>query len=172
MAWYAYCITEQSALLSGTRTRRPFPIPGMQGIRGKQVVGYPSGDFAVVVSDYAPDGTLDQQSVLDHARVVSECFRSGTVLPFRFGTVFHSDEALRRAVRTNRRALTDSVLRLRGKSEMHLKLVIRDESLREKVTDTVLPQCGGKRISVAVARQGRAPAGMPEQGPGDLGPGS
>jgi two-component system phosphate regulon sensor histidine kinase PhoR len=35
---------------------------------------------------------------LEHARVVSVCFRNGTVLPFRFGTIFDSDEALRQAV--------------------------------------------------------------------------
>jgi len=156
MAWYAYCISEQSAFLS-TRARRPFPITGMQGINGAQVLGYPSGDFAVVVSEYTPNGALAQQAVLDHARVVSECFRSGTVLPFRFGTVFDSDEALRRAVRANRRALMDSVMRLRGKSEMHLKLVIRDESLREKPTDTVLPNVVGSeyllRLRAKAARQ-------------------
>lgn len=143
MAWYAYCISEQSAFLNGTRARRPFPIPGVQGIRGAEVLGYPSGEFAIVVSPYVPDGALDQQAVLDHARVVSECFRSGTVLPFRFGTVFDNDEALRRAVRANRKALLASVTRLRGKAEMHLKLVVRDESLREALSDAALPNTVG-----------------------------
>jgi hypothetical protein len=143
MAWYAYCISEQSAFLNGTRARRPFPIPGVHGIRGAEVLGYPSGEFAIVVSSYVPDGALDQQAVLDHARVVSECFRSGTVLPFRFGTVFDNDEALRRAVRANRKALLASVTRLRGKAEMHLKLVVRDESLREALSDAALPNTVG-----------------------------
>ncbi len=143
MAWYAYCISEQSAFLNGARARRPFPIPGVHGIRGAEVLGYPSGEFAIVVSPYVPDGALDQQAVLDHARVVSECFRSGTVLPFRFGTVFDNDEALRRAVRANRKALLASVTRLRGKAEMHLKLVVRDESLREALSDAALPNTVG-----------------------------
>jgi hypothetical protein len=157
MAWYAYCITEQSVWLNGTRARRPFPISGLQGINGGQVLGYPSGDFAVVVSEYPEDGSLSQQAVLDHARVVSECFRNGTVLPFRFGTIFHSDEALRGAVRHNRRALLESVMRLRGKAEMHLKLVVRDQSLREAVTDSALPNVVGSeyllRLRDKAARQ-------------------
>ena len=157
MAWYAYCITEQSALLNGARARRPFPISGLQGINGGQVMGYPSGEFAVVVTDYTPDGNTTQEAVLAHARVVSECFRSGTVLPFRFGTVFHTDEALRRAVRANRRALMESVMRLRGKSEMHLKLLIKDDSLREMVTDPTLPHVVGSeyllRLRARAARQ-------------------
>jgi hypothetical protein len=107
-------------------------------------MSYPSGEFAVVVSEY--DGTrgqFDQKTVLEHARVVSLCFRQGTVLPFRFGTVFDSDEALRQAVRSNRRAFGLSVEKLRGKAEMHLKVVLRDGSLREAMTDIELPNTVG-----------------------------
>ncbi len=143
MAWYAYCICEQSVFLNHLRARRPFPIAGVQGIGGQQVLAYPAGEFAIVVSEHTAGSPLDQQAVLDHARVVSECFRNGTVLPFRFGTVFDNDDALRRAVRTNRKALVDSVARLRGKSEMHLKLVVRDESLREAISDMALPNAVG-----------------------------
>ena len=132
MAWYAYCIAEQKAFLNGTRARRPFSIPSITGIAGTQVFGYPSGDFAVIVSNYT-EGTLDQKAALDHARVVGECFRTSTVLPFRFGTVFQTEDAIRRAVRTNRKALMDSVNHLRGKAEMHLKLVVRDGVAKETI---------------------------------------
>jgi Gas vesicle synthesis protein GvpL/GvpF len=138
MAWYAYGIVEQQAFLNGARARRPFNIPNLQGIGGTEVLGYPSGDFAVVVSDYAA-ASLDQQAALDHAHVVSECFKISTVLPFRFGTVFDSDDALRRAVRSNRRHFQESVNNLRGKSEMHLKLVVRDGIVREATTGEPLP---------------------------------
>ena len=105
MAWYAYCITEQKAFLGTVRSRRPFPVEGLHGVHSSQVFAYPSGELAVIVSEYAP-GELQQQAVIEHARVVSECFRNTTVLPFRFGTVFDSDEALRRAIRANRKAFT------------------------------------------------------------------
>jgi hypothetical protein len=144
MAWYAYCITEQHAFLSnGTRARRPFTISGMHGIAGSPVLAYPSGDFAVIVSEYQHPGELDQKAVLEHARVISECFRNTTVLPFRFGTVFDSDEALRRAVRANRKAFTESVARLKGKAEMHLKVVVNAQSLRDVLTDATLPLAAG-----------------------------
>jgi Gas vesicle synthesis protein GvpL/GvpF len=138
MAWYAYGIVEQQSFLSGARARRPFLIPNLQGIGGRDVLGYPSGDFAVVVSDYAA-ASLDQQAALDHARVVGECFKLSTVLPFRFGTVFDTDDALRRAVRSNRRHFQESVAQLRGKSEMHLKLVVRDGTLQQALVDNALP---------------------------------
>jgi Gas vesicle synthesis protein GvpL/GvpF len=146
MAWYAYCLTELQTLSSGVRTRRPFVLEGVQGVNGAPVLSYPSGEFTVVVSEYdrATDaGALDQKFVLEHARVVSVCFRSGTVLPFRFGTIFDSDEALRQAVRTNRRAFGVSVARLRGKAEMHLKVMVRGGSLREAMIDVQIPDTVG-----------------------------
>ncbi|MGA7909500.1 MAG: GvpL/GvpF family gas vesicle protein, partial [Candidatus Sulfotelmatobacter sp.] len=136
MAWYAYCLTEHLTLPNGTRSRRPFLIEGVQGVNGAAVLSYPSGEFAVIVSEYEQSaGPLDQKAAIEHARVVSGCFRNSTVLPFRFGTIFESDDALRQAVRVNRRAFGISVARLKGKSEMHIKLVVRDGSLREAMID-------------------------------------
>ena len=143
MAWYAYCLTEQHTP-NGTRARRPFLLEGIQGVNSASVMSYPSGEFSVVVSEYdRTTAILDDKAVLEHARVVSVCFRNGTVLPFRFGTIFDSDEALRQAVRANRRAFGQSVARLRGKAEMHLKLMVRDGSLRKALMDVQLPDTVG-----------------------------
>src|SRR5215470_10533548 len=144
MAWYAYCLTEHQALPNGTRARRPFLLEGIQGVNGAPVLSYPSGEFAVVVSEYdRANHKVDEKTVLEHARVVSVCFRNSTVLPFRFGTIFDTDEALRQAVRSNRRAFGQSVAKLRGKAEMHLKLVVRDGSLRDALASVDLPDTVG-----------------------------
>lgn len=148
MAWYAYCITEQESLHGQTRARRPFPIENLRGLGGAQVFGYPSGEFAVLVSEYVP-GRFDQQSILEHARVVGHCFASNTVLPFRFGTVFDNDEALRRAVRANRKQFITSVDKLRGKAEMHIKVVVKDGSLQQVIENLKLPAAvGGEYLKV------------------------
>jgi hypothetical protein len=145
MAWYAYCLTEHQPLANGVRARRPFVIEGIQGVNGAPVLSYPSGEFAVIVSEFDREiHRVDEKTVLEHARVVSLCFRNSTVLPFRFGTIFDSDEALRQAVRTNRRTFGQSVEKLRGKSEMRLKLVVRDGSLREAMIDIELPDTVGR----------------------------
>ena len=147
MAWYAYCLTEQQ-LNNGARSRRPFVMEGITGVDSAPVLSYPSGDFAVIVSEYNHPGELEKRAVLEHARVVSACFRTMTVLPFRFGTVFETDDALRQAVRSNRRTFGETVQRLRGKAEMHLKVVLRDGSLREAMTEVVLPATvGGEYLS-------------------------
>ncbi|HEV2986883.1 MAG TPA: GvpL/GvpF family gas vesicle protein [Candidatus Angelobacter sp.] len=143
MAWYAYCITEQQAFQGDTRARRPFPVEGLKGIGDTQAFGYPSGEFAVIVSEYVPAGDLGQQALLQHAHVVGECFKRTTVLPFRFGTVFDTDDTLRRAVRLNRKAFVESVNRLKGKAEMHLKLVVKDGSLRQALEEIELPSTVG-----------------------------
>ncbi|HEX4489159.1 MAG TPA: GvpL/GvpF family gas vesicle protein [Terriglobales bacterium] len=144
MAWYAYCITEHQTLSNGTRTRRPFLLEGVQGVNGAAVLSYPSGDFAVIVSEYdRTDAKLEEKHVLEHARVVSVCFRTGTVLPFRFGTIFDSDDALRQAVRANRRTFGQSVAKLKGKAEMHLKVLVKGDSLRQALAEVVLPDTVG-----------------------------
>jgi len=135
MAWYAYCITEQQGLLNGTRARRPFAIENLKGVNNASVFACPSGEFAVIVSDYSAGTTLTQQAIIDHARVVSECFRTLTVLPFRFGTIFDSDEALRKAVKANRKTFLESVTRLRGKAEMHFKLLLKEGMLEQVLAD-------------------------------------
>jgi len=135
MAWYAYCITEQRGLQNGTRARRPFALENLRGVHGASVLAYPSGEFAVIVSEHSAEQSLTQQAIVDHSRVVSECFRNMTVLPFRFGTIFESDEALRRAVRGNRKTFLETVDRLRGKAEMHVKLLVNDGILEEAVSE-------------------------------------
>ena len=145
MAWYAYCLTEHPTLPNGVRARRPYVLEGVQGVNGAPVMSYPSGEFAVIVSEYErASSKLDEKSVLEHARVVSQSFRTATVLPFRFGTIFDTEDAIRQAVRANRRTFCESVARLRGKAEMRIKLVVRDGSLREAMEEIVLPDTVGR----------------------------
>jgi len=126
MAWYAYCIGEKQAFPELDRHRKPIPMESVLGVSGNQVFLYPASDLAVVVSEYNPQETLNQKSGVDHARVIADCFHHSTVLPFRFGTVFNDDEALRRSIRSNQRQFQGNIDKLRGKTEMHLKILVDD----------------------------------------------
>jgi len=131
MAWYAYCIAERQAFPELCRHRRPMPLTGVSGLFGNQTFLFPASDLAVIVSEHSPEDHAriqqpDQQSLKDHARVISDCFKHSTVLPFRFGTTFQDDDALRRSVRSNQRHFIANVERLRGKAEMHLKVLVDD----------------------------------------------
>ena len=132
MAWYAYCITERNAFSELGRHRRPMPLTGVTGLFGNQTFLFPAADLAVVVSEHLPEDAAKlvtaegQCAAREHARVISGCFAKSTVLPFRFGTTFEDDEALRRSVRSNQRHFMANVERLRGMAEMHLKVVVDD----------------------------------------------
>ncbi len=132
MAWYAYCITERTAFSELARHRRPMPLTGVTGLFGNQIFLFPAADLAVVVSEHTPEeaarlaGPEGGAAARDHARVIAGCFARSTVLPFRFGTTFTDDDALRRSVRSNQRHFMANVERLRGKAEMHLKVLVDD----------------------------------------------
>jgi hypothetical protein len=126
MAWYAYCIGEKQAFPELARHRKPIPLESVLGISGNQVFLYPASDLAIVVSEHNPAEALNQKSGVDHARVIADCFKHSTVLPFRFGTVFPDDEGLRKSIRSNQRQFQANLERLHGKTEMHLKIAVDD----------------------------------------------
>ena len=131
MSWYAYCIAERTSFPELARHRRPVPRSGVTGLFSNQTFLFPAGDLAVIVSEHtALDSErmegLSNEAARDHARVIAECFKLSTVLPFRFGTTFADDEGLRRSVRSNQRHFLANVERLRGKAEMHLKVIVDD----------------------------------------------
>jgi hypothetical protein len=126
MAWYAYCIGEKQAFPELARHRKPVPMESVVGVSGNQVFLYPASDLAIIVSEHNPQETLNQKAGVDHARVIADCFQHSTVLPFRFGTVFHDDESLRKSIRSNQRQFLGNIDKLRGKTEMHLKILVDD----------------------------------------------
>jgi hypothetical protein len=131
MAWYAYCIGEKQAFPELARHRKPVPLESIHGLSGNQVFLYPASDLAIIVSEHNPSEALSQKAGVDHARVIAECFQQSTVLPFRFGTVFHDDESLRKSIRSNQRQFMSNIDKLRGKTEMHLKIFVEDCCGRE-----------------------------------------
>jgi len=126
MAWYAYCIGEKQAFPELARHRKPVPLESVHGVSGNQVFLYPASDLAVIVSEHNPADALNQKSGVDHARVIADCFKHSTVLPFRFGTVFNDDESLRKSIRSNQRQFLGNIDKLRSKTEMHLKILVDD----------------------------------------------
>src|SRR6202034_3272936 len=105
---------------------------GVTGLFGNQTFLFPAADLAVIVSEHLAEdvarmGTPEGQAAArQHATVIANCFAKSTVLPFRFGTTFEDDDALRRSVRSNQRNFIANIEPLRGMAEMHLKVVVDD----------------------------------------------
>src|SRR5258708_28251339 len=95
---------------------------------GNQTFLFPASDLAVIVSEHSAEdrARMDQQAAKDHARVVADCFKLSTALPFRFGTTFQDDDSLRRSVPSNQSHFQANVERLLGKAEIHLKALLYD----------------------------------------------
>ena len=146
MAWYAYCIGEKQAFPELARHRKPIPLDATLGISGNQVFLYPASDLAIVVSEHNPAETMNQKAGMDHARVIADCFKHSTVLPFRFGTVFQDDEGLRKSIRSNQRQFQGNLERLHGKTEMHLKIHV-DDCCRELEKQISLEGVGKEYLS-------------------------
>ena len=146
MAWYAYCISEQ-ADFQQARVRRPFPIGSLKGVNAGPVQGFPCGEFVVIVSEIEHGRPLTTQTGVEHARVVGECFRMATVLPFKLGTIFETDDALRHAIRNNKKTFADSIARLRGKSEMHIKVRVREGTGVAEVLAVLPHKAGSEYLS-------------------------
>jgi len=157
MAWYGYCIAERQAFPDLCRHRRPIPLEKVNGLFGNQIFLFPASDLAVIVSEHNPQDApmMNQQAAMDHARVIADCFKLTTVLPFRFNTVFADDESLRRSVRSNHRHFMANVERLRGKAEMHIKLLVDDTCPGN--ADRVMTESVGKEylssLRVSAGRQ-------------------
>jgi len=156
MAWYAYCIGEKEAFPALARHRKPVPIESVFGVSGNQVFLYPASDLAVIVSEHNPQETFSQRSGVDHARVIADCFQHSTVLPFRFGTVFNDDESLRKSIRSNRRQFLGHIDKLRGKTEMHLKILVQDCCRREADKHMAVERAGREYLSTLRENASRA----------------
>jgi hypothetical protein len=84
---------------------------------------------------------------MDHARVIADCFQHSTVLPFRFGTVFSDDDCLRKSIRSNQRQFLSNIDKLRGKTEMHLKIFVDDFCDREASRATPTESVGREYLT-------------------------
>lgn len=146
MAWYAYCISEKQGFPQLSRHRKPIPMSSLTGIAGNQVFLYPASDLITVVSEHDSTQALDQKAAIEHARVIGDCFHQATVLPFRFGTVFADEDALRKSIRSNHRQFLSNLEQLRGKAEMHIKVYFEDKS-RERCAPAVTESTGREYLS-------------------------
>jgi gas vesicle protein GvpL/GvpF len=152
MAWYAYCISEQSTFQHG-RVRRPFLIESFKGVNASPVRGFPCGEFVVIVSEIEHGAKIGPNAAVEHARILSECFKLATLLPFKFGTIFESDDALRHAVRNNKKTFSDSIAQLRGKAEMHIKVTVPEGTAIPADTLRELPHKAGSEYLSRLQKQ-------------------
>ena len=131
MAIYAYCLLR----LSGEET---WPI--LRGIGEHPVFPFRSGKYTMLSSRLPRKFSFTPRSIAEHGQVIARAFETHTVLPMRFGTFFNSEKQIEELVRENQRELLETFCRLRGKSEMRLKLCFPSVSSDDELSPRKAPQ--------------------------------
>jgi hypothetical protein len=113
---YAYCLCD-GAEAAG------LDLESLTGVGGSLVRLFDTGDFAVVVGDFAGRAVLvNREDLMAHNRVNALVLARTTPLPFRFGTLV-TTEQLGEYARRNEAILRAALARVKGCVEMSVKLI-------------------------------------------------
>lgn len=69
----------------------------------------------------------------DHIRIISEVMKNRTVIPFKFGTIFNSEESLRQFIVDYSSSLTENLKNLKGKEEWSVKIYCDRTILNQQI---------------------------------------
>lgn len=125
MSTYVYAFTGAS---------HPLPVDSLAGVgeRKPPLRLVRQDGRTAVVSDAPERLRAKRRDVEAHERVLETLSATGTVLPMRFGTVAADDEAVKAELVSGAKRYTELLKRLKGKVEVNVKAVHREESvLRE-----------------------------------------
>ena len=123
MPYYAYCILR----LDPEQDWTVFP-----GVAERPVFPVREGRLVMLVSRLDGGFNIDAHSIIQHGRAVHRVFEKHTVLPFRFGTTFESEQQVQQVLLANRTKFQGTMNQLRGKVEMHVKLLLATDGARAK----------------------------------------
>lgn len=118
MSLYAYCVTR----LEKDETWEVFG-----GVADRPVFALRYQKIALLASRVDRVRLEEPRFVVQHGQVVHRIFEQRTVLPFRFGTHFASEEQAMAVLRQNHDSFSEALRRLRGKAEMHVKVQMPGE---------------------------------------------
>jgi uncharacterized protein YhaN len=119
---YLYCIMEG---VQGFRF-------GHTGLLGKQAHTIPYKDISAVVSNIPfKEMQPDAETITSHQKVVEESRTQSTTLPVRFGIIFKSDDGVKQMLVKSYKDLKSKMVKLRGKDEFGLKIIIEQTDLKK-----------------------------------------
>ena len=130
---YIYCISDQE--------------PQLQGVSGNECLEYLKfEDLYAIVKTVSPDEFSEENlkknfadlawietHARDHIRIIVEVMKGSTVIPFKFGTIFISDERLGNFINDYSVSLTENLLHLKGKEEWSVKIYCDRTKLNSQI---------------------------------------
>lgn len=112
--YYAYCVMR-------AEPEQEWEV--CEGIGGRPVFAVREARLAMLLTRLENGFTPRPENLVQHSRLVQQAFARHTVLPFRFGTSFENEQQARSVLIANRLSFQETINRLRGKAEMHAKLL-------------------------------------------------
>jgi hypothetical protein len=79
-----------------------------------------------------------ESNAREHIRVISKVMETGTVIPFKFGTIYQTNESLRKFVQDYSAALNENFKHIRGMEEWAVKIFCDRKTLMNKIDELSL----------------------------------
>jgi len=71
----------------------------------------------------------------NHIRIIGEVMKSSIVIPFKFGTIFNSEESLGKFIQKYSSSLNENLKNIKGKEEWSVKIYCNYTLLNEQITE-------------------------------------
>ncbi|HZR95558.1 MAG TPA: GvpL/GvpF family gas vesicle protein [Gaiellaceae bacterium] len=122
------------AYVYGVTRRRPADIR-CKGVAGSDVYAVEYRDLAALVSDVPGSVRAKRRDLMSHSDVIQSAFANGTIIPFRFGTMFDARESVEKDLLAGRYDdLLSLIDELDGLAELRLRATyVPDAVLSELV---------------------------------------
>ena len=135
---YVYCILKTA----------PGQIPDVESLDLKSIL---VDDFCAVVKDVSADEFAEENlkknlqdiqwleaNVRDHIRIIGRIMETGTVIPFKFGTIFNTKPGLETFLRDYSASLDENFQLISGKEEWAVKIYYRRKVLVDMIDELSL----------------------------------
>ena len=102
------------------------------GLHGKKTYAISYKDISAVLSNIPfKDIKPEIDAITLHQRIIDEARLYGTILPARFGTIFRSDDGVKKMLTKSYKDLRSKITKLKDKDEYGLKIIIDKSDLKK-----------------------------------------
>jgi len=132
---YVYCISDSPLRLDHVSEQESLKCLMLQG-------------FYAIVKQVSPDEFSEENlkknfadlpwieiHARDHIRIIGEVMKNSTVIPFKFGTIFNSEESLGEFIQNYSGSLTENLKNIKGKEEWSVKIYCNRTLLNQQIVE-------------------------------------
>lgn len=96
-----------------------------------------------------------ESNAREHIRVISKIMETGTVIPFKFGTIFNAEPSLKKFIADYSDSLHENFLHVKGHEEWSVKIYCDRKSLSEQI-DELSEQAASLEKQIMASSPGKA----------------